>query len=170
MNPAKASVTPGTRRLPLCALLLICLQVPMVLTAQTTADRESVNRVVELLFSSAGNWGDEVAPLSGAWSVVIASFAKGDSREILIPARVGEEFNVHGTAESSRADVDICVYGPQGDPVACDTLEDSDPIARFTAKAEGTYRAVMTAVSVEGGGTSYAGMIVLRMLDQGEVR
>lgn len=163
-SPSKG---PATRLLSLCVLLLICLLVPRELTAQTTADRESVNRVVELLFSNAGDFGNEVAPLPGVWSVAIAGFAKGDSREILISARVGQGFQVNGASESFGTDVDIRVYGPQGDPVACDTLEDNYPIVGFTAKAEGTYRAVLTAASVEGGGMSYAGMIVLRRLDEG---
>ena len=168
MNVAGARQAVRTRLLPLCVILLICLTNPAGLTAQTTADRESVNGVMESLFASAGELWDKVASLPGAWSVAIARFAKGDAWEILIPARVGQEFGVYGASESSGMDVDICVYGPRGDPVACDTSEGNFPIVIFTAKAEeGTYRAVMTAASVEGGETSYAGMVMLQVLDEG---
>ena len=43
----------------------------------------------------------------------------------------------------------------------------TSPIVGFIAETDGVYRAVMTAASVEGGGMSYAGMIVLRVLDEG---
>ena len=151
----------------ICALLLVCLAVPAHLAAQTVADREPVNRVVELLFAAVGEYGEEVTRHPDSWSVVIAKFAKGDSREIEFPAKVGEECSVEGVAESTGTDVDICVYGPDGGPVECDTLDDHVPIVGFTAKTEGTYRAVMTASSIQGGGTSDAGMIVLRPVDDG---
>ncbi len=147
-------------------LLLACLSVPWGLVGQTVADRESVGRVVESLFSLAGEY-TEIPHIPGTWSVVIARFAKGDSREIAIPAKAGQDYHVFGDAESVRTDIDICVYGPAGDPVDCDTLEDSVPMVFFTAKTEGTYRAVMTAVSVEGGGTSFARMVVVRDRDEG---
>ena len=159
------------KRVPhICGLLLVCLSVPSGLVGQTAADRESVNRVVEALLTFAGGMGDEIPHNPEAWSLAIARFAKGDSREVAISAKAGENYEVNGVAESLGADVDICIYGPAGDPVDCDTLEDSFPIVSFTAKTEGTYRAVMTAVSVEGGGTSFAGMIVLRRLNEGEER
>ena len=151
----------------ICALLLACLAVPAHLAAQTEADRESVNRVVESLLASAGEFGDEIPHSPGTWSLVVARFAKGDSREVAIPAGAAETYRVFGTTESLGTDIDICIYGPAGDQVDCDTLDDSVPVVIFTAETEGTYRAVMTAASVEGGGTSFAGMIVLRRLDQG---
>ncbi len=151
-------MTARTRRLLLWVLVLICVTVPMELTAQTKADRESVNRVIELLFNTAGEFGDEIAPLPGVWSVAIARFAKGDSREIVFPATVGEWYSVEGVSEAVGTDVDICVYGPEGDQIDCDTLDDNVPIVSFTAEMDGVYRAVMTAASVEGGGMSYAGM------------
>ena len=153
-------------RMPqICALLLICLAGPAHLAAQTVADRESVNRVVKLLLASAGDLGDEIPHSPETWSRVIARFAKGDSREGPIPAGAGEKYKVVGATESFGTDIDICIYGPAGDQVDCDTLDDSVPVAGFTAETEGTYRAVMTAASVDGGGTSFAGMIVLRNLD-----
>ena len=91
----------------------------------------------------------------------------GDSREVLIPAKAGEEYLVSGAAESFRADVDICVYDPAGDPVDCDTLPDYLPVVAFTAKMGGTYRAVMTAASVEEGDTYFAGMKVVKVPDRG---
>ena len=154
----------------ICALLLVCLALPAHLAAQTPADRESVSRVVELLFVSAGEFGDEIPHSPGTWSLVVARFAKGDSREIAIPAEAGEDYRVIGATESFRTDIDICIYGPGGNPVDCDTLDDSVPVVSFTAKTEGTYRAVMTAASVVGGGTAFAGMVVLRELDEGAER
>lgn len=157
--------------LQLSVLLLVGLANPAGSAAQTTVDRESVSRVMEILIPS--DWtrpGTEVARYQNVWSIVIARFAEGDRREILIPARVGGEYDVHGASESVGTDVDICVFGPQGDPVAWDTLEDNIPIAGFTAKAEGTYRAVMTAVKVDGAGTSFAGMVVLQRQDEENAR
>ena len=85
-----------------------------------------------------------------------------------MPAKAGEEYLVSGYAEPFKAAIDICVYEPAGDPVDCDTLPDYSPGVAFTAKTVGTYRAVMAAASVDGGGISFAGMIVLRGLDQGQ--
>ncbi len=146
----------------ICALLLVCLPVPSVLAAQTEADRESVNEVLESLFFAPS--GTEIPYSPEAWSLVFARFAVGDSREVLIPAKAGEEYLVSGAAESFRADVDICVYDPAGYPVDCDTLPDYLPVVVFTAKMEGTYRAIMTAASVEGGGTAFAGMKVVKVV------
>ena len=154
--------------LPMCVLLPIWLAIPSGVAGQTEADRESVNVVVVGLVAAAGLIGDEIPHSPGTWSLVIARFAKGDSREVPIPARAGEEYVAKGAAESLGTDVDICIYGPAGDQIDCDTLDDSVPVVTFTAKTEGTYRAVMTAASVEGGGTSFAGMIVLRELEGDE--
>ncbi len=165
MNLAAARMESGKRLLPLSILLLVFLSVSSALTAQTEADRESVNRVVELLFLNADPElsGDEVARHPGIWSVVIARFAKGDSRETEIPAKVGEWYRVHGASDSDGTDVDICIYGPEGDQIGCDTDEDNFPIKGFVAETDGVYRAVMTAASVEGGGTAFAGMAVFRV-------
>ena len=172
MSPIAASQPAREmRRLQLFSVLLACLALPTHLAAQTVADRESVSRVVELLFVSAGEFGDEIPHSPGTWSLVVARFAKGDSREIAIPAEAGEEYWVMGTTESVRTDIDICIYGPAGDLVDCDdSVVNSNPIVIFTAKTEGTYRAVMTAASVVGGGTAFAGMVVLRELDEGAER
>ena len=96
MNSTGTRHAVRTRLLTLCVLLLICLPVPTELSAQSTADRESVNRVVEMLFNTAAKFGDEIAPLPGVWSVAIAKFAKGDSREIEFPATAGEWYSVEG--------------------------------------------------------------------------
>ena len=152
-----------------CVLLLACVTVPMELTGQTTADRTSIRSVVDLLFLNAPNpelSGDEVARHPGIWSVVIARFAKGDSREIEIPAKVGEWYQVDGASDSDGTDVDICIYGPEGDQIDCDTDEDNFPIVGFIAETDGVHRAVMTAASVEGGGTSFAGMVVFRVSEE----
>ena len=153
--------------LRLSALLLVCLVTPTDLTAQTEADRASVNKVMERLFNTAGQADDEVARHPGTWSVVIAKFTKGDSRAIEIPAKVGERYHVIGSSESYETDVDICAYDPEGDQLMCDTEEDNFPVVTFSARTEGVYRAVMTAASVEGG-KSFAGMVVLRIGANGE--
>ena len=168
MSPTEATQPPRIRILHLITVMLACLWAPTDLIAQTKADRESVNRVVELLFLAAGEYQDEVARHPGTWSVVIARFAKGDMREIEIRARIGESYQVEGASDSIGTDVDICVYGPDGARVECDTLEDNVPIVTFTTETGGVYRAVMTAAAVEGGGTAYAGMVVLRLLQEGE--
>ena len=166
MNVAGARHAVIARLLPLWVLLLVCLTAPMELTAQTTADRESVRSVVDLLFLNADNAelsGDEVARHPGIWGVVIARFAKGDSREIEIPAKVGEWYRVEGASDSDGADVDICVYGPERDQIGCDADEDNFPIVGFIAETDGVYRTVLTAASVEGGGTSFVGMVVFQV-------
>ncbi len=167
-RPGGVSHPARMRMLQVVVLLLVCMAVPTELTAQTTADRESVNRVVELLFLVPDEFGDEVAHHPGIWSVVIARFAKGESREIEIPTRMGERYSVEGGSDSDGTDVDICVYGPEGGEIACDMEQDNYPIVEFIVETAGIYRAVLTAASVEGGGTSYAGMVVLRVLDEGE--
>ena len=53
MSPIAASQPAREmRRLQLFSVLLACLALPTHLAAQTPADRESVNRVVESLFSA----------------------------------------------------------------------------------------------------------------------
>ena len=169
MNVAGASERPGKRLLPLFVLLLGCLTSQPGLAAQTTADRESIRSVVDLLFLNADNTelsGDEVARHPGIWSVVIARFAKGDSSEIEIPAKVGEWYRAEGASDSDGTDVDICIYSPEGDQIGRDTGEDNFPIKGFIAETDGVYRAVMTAASVEGGGTAFAGMVVFRVSEE----
>ena len=109
--------------------------------AQTEADRESVTKVIEQLFNTAGEDKDGLARIPETWSVAIARFAKGDSREIEIPAKVGETYQVIGGSESDDTDVDICVYGPDGDQIDCDTMQDKLP-RRDIRGTVGTYRAV----------------------------
>ena len=169
MNRIGAFEAARKRTLRICALLLVCLALPTHLAAQTPADREAVSRVMESLLVGAGEY-TEIPHSPGTWSVMIARFAKGDSREIAIPAEAGQDYRVIGATESgwTGTDIDICIYGPGGNPVDCDTLEDDYPIVFFTAKTAGTYRAVLTAVSVEGGGTAFAGMVVLREFDEGD--
>lgn len=164
MESARNGQASGMRMLQLAAFMLVCSANPMDLTAQTTANRESVRRVVEELFSIAEE--DDAFELAhpGTWSVAIARFAKGDSRAIEIAANVGERYQVIGGSESWDTDVDICVYGPNGDEMGCDTMEDNFPIVIFSARTEGVYRAVMTAASVDRQ-APYGGMIVLRERD-----
>ena len=154
----------------LCALLVACLVAPAHVAGQTVADRESVALVMAQLIPSDRERADrEVAHHPETWSLVIARFAKGDSREVAVPAKAGEVYQVIGASGSfSGTDIDICIYDPGGDSVDCDTLPDDYPVVSFTARTEGTYRAVMTAASIEGGGTEFAGMVVLRYVDEVE--
>ena len=171
MSPIAASQPARAMRMPrLFLIVLACLAAPVNVAAQTPADRESVARVVDRLIpSDRERAGVELARYPETWSLVIARFAKGDSREVAFPAEPSDTYQVIGATESwTGTDIDICIYGPGGNPVACDTLEDDYPVVIFTAKTAGTYRAVLTAVSVEGGGTAFAGMVVLRELDEGE--
>ena len=55
---------------------------------------------------------------------------------------------------------------PEGEQIDCDTDEDNFPIVGFIAETDGVYRAVLTAASVDGGGTSFAGMVVFRVSDE----
>ena len=154
------------RPLLIAALLATVTATPAA--AQTLADRESVNEVVELLLASAGALGDEIPHSPGTWNIAIARFAKGDSREVVLRASAGERYTVMGATPGFGTDIDICVYGPAGDPIDCDKLDDSVPVVGFRAEMDGTYRAVLTAASVGGGGTAFAGMIVVRDIDEGE--
>lgn len=129
-------------------LPMVCLSVPAGLVGQTAADRESVDVVVEALLTFSGGMGDEIPHSPAAWSLVIARLAKGDSREIAIPAKAGEDYEVNGVPESLGTDIDICIYGPAGDQVHCDTLDDSVPVVTFAAKTEGICRAVMKTMSI----------------------
>ena len=169
-SSSSATWWPWIRAILVFAVLLVnSLTAPGAVMAQTEADRESVRTVVERLFDISGEPSVsrlEVARHTGIWSVVIAQFAKGDTQEIDIPANVGERYQVVGGSESYETDVDICIYSLEGGQYGCDTLEDSYPVVTFTARTEGTYRAVMTAASLEGG-TSSAGMVVLRLPDEG---
>lgn len=106
MNRIGAFEAARARMPRICALLLICLAVPAHLAAQTLTDRESVNRVVGSLLASAGELGDEISHGPGTWSLVVARFAKGDSREVAIPAGVAETYRVIGATESFGTDMD----------------------------------------------------------------
>ena len=169
VNRIGALEAPPKRTPQICALLLVCLALPTHLAAQTVADRESVARVIDQLIpSNRERAGVELARYPGTWSLVIARFAEGYSREVAFSAEASEECWVIGATESLGTDIDICIYGPAGDQVDCDTLDDRVPVVVFTARTAGRYRAVMTVASEEGGGTSFAGMIVLRELDEGD--
>ena len=129
--------------------------------------------MVELLFVSAGEFGYEIPHSPGSWSVMIARFAKGDSREIAIPAEAGQEYWVMGTTESVRTDIDICIYGPGGRSWSTAMIRWSTRQPDCDLHGEdGRVRTgpCMTAASVVGGGTAFAGMVVLRELDEGAER
>ena len=96
----------------------------------------------------------------GAWGLVVGRFAKGDEKALEFRAGAGETYSIVGIG-LDRADVDIRLFGPGGELIGEDVLDDHVPVVIFTAEASGVYRAVMSAAAVGSGG-SYAGMVVLR--------
>ncbi|WP_419939295.1 hypothetical protein [Candidatus Palauibacter sp.] len=101
----------------------------------------------------------------GAWGLVVGRFAKGDAKALEFTASAGETYHIIG-AGLDGADVDIRLFGPQGELIDEDVLDDDVPVVIFTAEARGTYRAVMSAAAVGSGG-SYAGMVVLQPPENG---
>lgn len=87
-------------------------------------------------------------------------FAKGDEKALEFRARAGGTYSIVGIG-LDRADVDIRLFGPGGELIGEDVLDDDLPVVVFTAETPGEYRAVMSAAAVSRGG-SYAGMVVLR--------
>ena len=162
MNPVGARRAPGTRMPRLCALLLLCLANPLGLAAQTTTDRESVSKVIEGLFQLAGEQ-DGLARLPGSWSVVVAQFAKGDSRELRIPAKTGDHTESSVIPRPSAQTSTSASTTSKAPPVDCETYADDFPSCCSLQKQMESTGPSLTAASDERGGTSYAGMIVLRV-------
>ncbi|WP_420636678.1 hypothetical protein [Candidatus Palauibacter sp.] len=104
----------------------------------------------------------------GAWGLVVGRFAKGDEKALDFSARVGEAYVIVGIGLDD-ADVDIRLFGPDGELIKEDVLDDHVPVVSFTAETRGTYRAVMSAAAVSGG-SSYGGMAVLRPPVEGSGR
>ncbi len=51
----------------------------------------------------------------------------------------GQAYCLIGGGDEDCVDLDISVFGPDGEPVASDTLEDPRPVVDFTAPTEGAY-------------------------------
>ena len=128
------------------------------LTAQSEETHsEAAERIIGRLL---GPWPERGFPSDGdAWGLVVGRFAKGDAKALEFTASAGETYHIIG-AGLDGADVDIRLFGPQGELIDEDVLDDEFPVVVFTAGARGTHRAVMSAAAVSSGG-SYAGMVVL---------
>ena len=105
--------------------------------------------------------GYELIPEMGQWGLVFGWFAEGEDKEIRFNVTAGQSYMIAGGGDEGSEDLDICVYNQFGDEVECDTLTDNFPLVEFTAGSSGTFRAVLTAYSLNGS-TSYAGMAILR--------
>ena len=129
------------------------------LAAQDEEDHAAaVERIAGVLLSARAEYG--FPNDGGAWGLVVGWFAKGDEKAVDFSARVGEAYVIVGIGLDD-ADVDIRLFGPDGELIDEDVLDDHFPVVSFTAQIEGTYRAVMSAAAVSSGG-SYAGMAVLQ--------
>ena len=139
---------------------------PSVGVGQVNAEVEAehaaaVERIAQVLLSGSREYAfpDD----GGAWGLVVGRFEKGDEKAVEFGADVGEFYSIRGFGLAG-ADVDIRVFDPEGILIREDVLEDNVPVVSFTAESRGTYRAVMSAGTVTGG-SSYAGMVVLRPPD-----
>ena len=145
---------------------VILLLFPSAGVGQVNAEVEAehaaaVERIARVLLGGSREYAfpDD----GGAWGFVIGRFEKGDEKTVEFGADVGEFYSVRGFGLAG-ADVDIRVFDPEGILIREDVLGDNVPVVSFTAESRGTYRAVMSAAAVTGG-SSYAGMVVLRPPD-----
>lgn len=132
------------------------------LKAQTeTEPAAAVERIVDTLLGYQTGYG---FPIEGeGWGFVVGRFEKGDEKAVEFAADVGVTYSLVGIG-LDEADVDIHLFGPEGALIAEDVLDDNVPVVSFRAESRGTYRAVMSAAAVRGG-SSYAGMAILRPPD-----
>lgn len=136
------------------AAALTLAATPSHASAQSVTD--AIDDVLEWL-----NEGYDLIPEMGQWGLAFGWFAESEEKELRFNVSAGETYMIAGGGDENSEDLDICVYDQYGDQIECDTLTDNYPLVEFDAKAAGTYRAVLTAYSLSGG-TSYAGMAVLR--------
>ena len=117
-------------------------------------------RVARIVLEGHDAFGELVA--AEQWGVVLGKFTgKAENREFRMQLTAGEQYGVVGTADEGASDVDICVFGPEGREVDCDTLLDKAPVVWFEPESSGLYRIVLT-VYVTDGNTAYAGMSMWR--------
>ncbi|MXX56212.1 MAG: hypothetical protein F4Z44_10600 [Gemmatimonadetes bacterium] len=138
----------------------------MVSFPQAGAGQDSVERAVVSVVQELFGWvhvDDEysLVPDYGQWGVGGGWFAEGEEKEGGFAVSAGAGYKMAGKGDRKVADLDICVYDSVGREVGCDELADAIPLVTFTASRSGTYRAVLTAYSLESF-TAYAGMILLR--------
>jgi hypothetical protein len=140
--------------LALAAGLVTSALAPTPTSAQSISD--AIDDVLEWL-----DEGYELIPEHGQWGLVFGWFSESEEKELRFNVTSGETYMIAGGGDANAEDLDICVYDQYGDEIECDVLEDNFPLVTFTAAATGTFRAVLTAYALSGG-TSYAGMAVLR--------
>ena len=129
---------------------------PPVLEAQ---DQSIVEAVVEVL-----EWLDDdytLVPEFGQWGMAFGWFSEGEEKEMEFTVSAGDRYLIAGGGDADADDIDICVYDDYGFEVECDVGTDSFPVVSFRASSSGTYRAVLTAYSLNGR-TAYAGMALLK--------
>jgi hypothetical protein len=80
-------------------------------------------------------------PRGGATRGALAS---GASRDISVTLQAGEVFAFLGVCDQSCSDLDMTVYGPDGNEVGSDVLPDDAPIVRVDNPRAGTYRVRVT--------------------------
>ena len=141
----------------------LVVSVPQASVAQASAERVVVSVVQELFGWVEVDEDYSLVPDYGQWGVVVGWFSEGEEKEIRFEVAAGESYKIAGQGDRNVEDLDICVYDSGGREVACDELVDAIPLVTFTAPRSGTYRAVLTAYSLESL-TAYAGMILLRRI------
>ena len=154
------------KRTTRCGALVVGAIALMVSFPQAGAGQDSVERAVVSVVQELFGWvhvDDEysLVPDYGQWGVVVGWFSEGEEKEIRFDVSAGESYKIAGQGDRNVSDLDICVYDSVGREVGCDELADAIPLVTFTASRSGTYRAVLTAYSLESF-TAYAGMILLR--------
>ena len=150
----------GTKIVGVFALVV---SVPQASVAQASAERVVVSVVEELFGWVAADEDYSLVPDYGQWGVVVGWFSEGEEKEIRFEVTAGESYKIAGQGDQNVEDLDICVYDSSGREVGCDELVDAIPLVTFTALRNGTYRAALTAYSLESL-TAYAGMILLRRI------
>lgn len=157
---------PKHKRIERCGALVVGAIALIVSFPQAGVGQESVERAVVSVVQELFGWVhvDEhysLVPDYGQWGVVVGWFSEGEEKEIRFDVSAGASYKIAGQGDRNVSDLDICVYDSVGREVGCDELTDAIPLVTFTASRSGTYRAVLTAYSLESF-TAYAGMILLR--------
>ena len=106
--------------------------------------------------------GDEytLIPEFGQWGLVFGWFSEGEEKDISFNVTVGERYMIAGGGDGNVDDIDICVYDNRGREVECDVATDAFPVVSFIAHSSGTWRATLTAYSLNSL-AAYAGMALL---------
>lgn len=138
-----------------------------VLLSPSSSQAQSVtydDSVIEAI-SDVLEWLEDddytLIPESGQWGLVFGWFSEGEEKDITFSVTLGERYMLAGGGDDNVDDIDICVYDQTGREVECDTAIDNFPLVSFIAHSTGTWRATLTAYSLNSP-TAYAGMALLR--------